>query len=76
MNRIVDGYLNWGKKGIIYQIKYFYTYKLMKLVGFGDASSVGAGKTLTALAVMAKIFNHTRDYPTNFKGFLVLIPVK
>mgnify|MGYP003987519427 CR=1 FL=1 len=28
---------------------------LFKKLGFGDASSVGAGKTLTALAVMAQI---------------------
>lgn len=43
--------------------------------GFGDASNVGAGKTLTALAVMKNILeNNIKNKVTNYKGFLVLLP--
>lgn len=43
--------------------------------GFGDASEVGAGKTLTALDVMVKICNYNIDNGIgNFKGFLILLP--
>lgn len=43
--------------------------------GFGDASNVGAGKTLTALSIMSALFNYNvgrKDY--GYKGFLVLLP--
>jgi len=47
-----------------------------KRKGFGDASHVGAGKTLTALSLMAKIANY--NVTTNpilvSRGFLVLLP--
>lgn len=49
--------------------------------GFGDASNVGSGKTLTALAVMSKIFNYTNNKSDNnssngdkSNGFLILLP--
>ena len=43
--------------------------------GFGDASNVGAGKTLTALAVMAKLYeNNTITNTNNHQSFLVLLP--
>eukprot|EP00301_Raphidiophrys_heterophryoidea_P006614 c12652_g1_i4.p1 GENE.c12652_g1_i4~~c12652_g1_i4.p1 ORF type:complete len:1294 (-),score=313.64 c12652_g1_i4:167-4048(-) len=38
--------------------------------GFGDASHVGAGKTLTALATMAELYPKREQYG----GFLVLVP--
>lgn len=52
--------------------------------GFGDASCVGAGKTLTALSVIERIYQNTKKLETEgkigegkaFKGFLVLIPAK
>jgi superfamily II DNA or RNA helicase len=43
--------------------------------GFGDASNVGAGKTLTALSIMVYIYNYViknKDY--KYSGFLVLLP--
>ena len=43
--------------------------------GFGDASNVGAGKTLTALTIMAGLYNHNmkiRNY--DHHGFLILLP--
>lgn len=43
--------------------------------GFGDASDVGAGKTLTALAVMAGLYKMNIEKKLeNHKGFLVLLP--
>ena len=45
--------------------------------GYGDASHVGAGKTLTALSVMAKLYGHNK-VSTNVeicgKGFLIMVP--
>ena len=45
----------------------------MKRKGFGDASNVGAGKSLTALSVISKIHNHEK-YLDIYKGFLILVP--
>lgn len=42
--------------------------------GFGDASNVGAGKTLTALAVMVELHNYNLKKKTKTSGFLVLLP--
>jgi hypothetical protein len=43
--------------------------------GFGDASNVGAGKTLTALAIMAKMYNENiKKKIYNYSSFLVLLP--
>ena len=43
--------------------------------GFGDASNVGSGKTLSALSVMAKLLNHNYENNSkNYFGFLVLLP--
>jgi hypothetical protein len=42
--------------------------------GFGDASSVGSGKTLTALAIMAELYNNKKTKLSNNKSFLVLLP--
>lgn len=44
--------------------------------GFGDASHVGAGKTLCALSVFQKLYQHNRDslIKTNYSGFLVMLP--
>ena len=39
--------------------------------GAGDASNVGAGKTLTALAIISKLTKHANS---NYKGFLILLP--
>lgn len=41
--------------------------------GFGDASFVGAGKTLTAISVASKLNNHSGGSGIG-KGFLVLLP--
>ena len=46
---------------------------IMKRKGFGDASNVGAGKSLTALSVISKIHNHEK-YLDIYKGFLILVP--
>jgi len=46
-------------------------------IGFGDASCVGAGKTLTAIAVMDKLFMaRNNNNNSGYSGFLVLIPSK
>ena len=43
--------------------------------GFGDASCVGAGKTLTALSVAQRLVeNNFNKEISNYKGILVLIP--
>lgn len=43
--------------------------------GYGDASNVGSGKTLSTLNVMAKLLNYNyRKNITNYSGFLVLLP--
>ena len=43
--------------------------------GFGDASNVGAGKTLTALQVMINLLKYNKEKKHfNHKGFLVLMP--
>lgn len=44
--------------------------------GFGDASDVGAGKTLTALAVMADLYNmlNKETKESGYSGYLVLLP--
>jgi hypothetical protein len=44
--------------------------------GAGDASDVGAGKTLTALSIMAHLYNHNlkKDCFGIYKGFAVLLP--
>lgn len=43
--------------------------------GFGDASHVGAGKTLTALSVSKNIINYNIDKGnTSYKGIIVLLP--
>ncbi len=46
-----------------------------KKYGFGDASNVGAGKTLTALSIMAGLYNHNmKNNDLNYSGFLILLP--
>jgi superfamily II DNA or RNA helicase len=48
---------------------------LLKRRGFGDSSDVGSGKTLTALAVMAGLYNMNIDQKIRtHSGFLVLLP--
>lgn len=46
--------------------------------GFGDASHVGAGKTLTALGIMAKLYEYNKNNINNINnignGFLILVP--
>jgi len=42
--------------------------------GFGDASNVGAGKTLSALAVMIKLYNYNLKNNNCYSSFLVLLP--
>lgn len=43
--------------------------------GFGDASHVGAGKTLTALNLMVKLYNHNAKYKKlQHKGFAIMLP--
>ena len=44
--------------------------------GFGDASHVGAGKTLCALGLMAKLYDHDKNNNKthNNAGFLVMLP--
>lgn len=48
------------------------------LKGFGDASHVGAGKTLCALIMMSKLYNHNKIKAnlkkSNHTGFLVMVP--
>lgn len=46
--------------------------------GFGNASSVGAGKTLSALAVMAILYEKMKQSgnPGSHEGFLVLLPTQ
>lgn len=46
-----------------------------KRKGFGDASEVGSGKTLTALATITKLINHNIENKiTSHAGSLVLLP--
>lgn len=43
--------------------------------GFGDASDVGSGKTLTALSIISGLYNHNytnKDF--HYSGFLILLP--
>ena len=40
--------------------------------GFGDASCVGAGKTLTALGVAQRLIEHSKS--EKYKGILILLP--
>lgn len=40
--------------------------------GFGDASCVGAGKTLTALGVVQKLIEHSKT--DKYRGILILLP--
>ncbi|AYV84138.1 MAG: DEAD/SNF2-like helicase [Hyperionvirus sp.] len=44
--------------------------------GAGDASNVGAGKTLTCLSILSGLYNHNkkRTDKVNNSGFLVLLP--
>ena len=42
--------------------------------GAGDASDVGAGKTLTALSIMASVYNHHYGKDSIYGGFLVMLP--
>lgn len=80
--------MHWGKKGklplkskIIFGKKII--FYLFLSIGFGDASCVGAGKTLTAIAVMDKLLMARNNNPqqqnnnnSGYSGFLVLIPSK
>lgn len=49
----------------------FHGYTIECKKGFGDASFVGAGKTLTALTVISKLMNYKSS---SFKGAVVLLP--
>jgi len=43
--------------------------------GYGDAASVGSGKTLTAISIMLKLLNRNNVNNDNrYNGFLVLVP--
>lgn len=43
--------------------------------GFGDASHVGAGKTLMALSLMSKLYNYNKTKSIeNYRGYLVMLP--
>jgi hypothetical protein len=43
--------------------------------GFGDASHVGAGKTLTALALIKDLYNHNKNIKENhYSGFVIMLP--
>ena len=44
-----------------------------KKLGYGDASHVGAGKTLTALSLMSKLNNVNKE-EMKYSGFLVMVP--
>ena len=51
----------------------------LNIRGFGDASHVGAGKTLCALAMMSKLYNLNRSRfmrkeTMSYSGFLVMVP--
>jgi len=55
--------------------KIFQGFVRDKKRGFGDASHVGAGKTLCALSVCTKLYNHNKSNEINHhSGFLVLVP--
>lgn len=43
--------------------------------GFGDASCMGAGKTLTALSIISKLYNYNiQKKITNYRSFLIMVP--
>ena len=43
--------------------------------GFGDASNVGTGKTLTALSLISKLYNYNKkNIIKNYRAFLVMVP--
>jgi hypothetical protein len=43
--------------------------------GFGDASHVGAGKTLTAIGLLQRLYNYNKSKKiNNYYGFLVMVP--
>ncbi len=47
----------------------------LKRRGFADASHVGAGKSLCALAIMAHLYNHNIKYNlTTHQSFIVMVP--
>jgi hypothetical protein len=55
--------------------KIFNGYTIDKRRGFGDASHVGAGKTLCALSVCNKLYNYNCSKQNNtHSGFLVMVP--
>ena len=49
----------------------FYGYTVENKKGFGDASFVGAGKTLTALTIISKLINYKSSVN---KGAVILLP--
>jgi hypothetical protein len=51
--------------------KIIHGYTVLNKKGYGDASYVGAGKTLTALSTIEKLFNYNND-----NGYLVLVPTE
>lgn len=55
--------------------KIFAGYTHYKKRGFGDASHVGSGKTLTALKIMVKLYKFNAVCSNNnYGGFIVLLP--
>ena len=52
----------------------FYGYTVEQKKGFGDASFVGAGKTLTSLTVISKLMNYNNNNNNNNKGVVILLP--
>jgi hypothetical protein len=55
-------------------MKIFDGYTKYKKKGFGDASHVGAGKTLTALSIMEKLNAYGKLQ--GYSGFLVMVPTE
>jgi superfamily II DNA or RNA helicase len=43
-------------------------------LGFADASAVGAGKTLTALATISGVANHLQESGVSRRGSLIMLP--
>jgi hypothetical protein len=55
--------------------KFFKGMILDKKRGFGDASYVGSGKTLTTLSLLSKLYNYDATLVScSFSGFLVMLP--
>jgi superfamily II DNA or RNA helicase len=54
--------------------KIFTGYTYYGKRGFGDASHVGSGKTLTALKIMVNLYGFNATHNNSYGGFIVLLP--